>query len=186
MKLSKNIKNTLPIILIFGLIFLMLTSCQKWKDNPGQPLNLTNKYCNIPSAINYNYGFPGVVDNSVCILPSTPFVGKYVYTDSIYNTANALVSILTPKTIEISSIDSTRLKVSNFCDHTQDLIFVANKYYRAVSDSVIGIGIQLMCRPLDTLSGKLEFRQSDSSLLIDFNVISDTAVMKHIGRAYKI
>lgn len=176
-------QTQIAILLAFALL-PFVSSCEKWKDQPAKNLGLTNKYCNIPAAINYNVGFPGVEDNSICIYPSTPFVGQYRFRDSIYNNANEL-SIGDSINFMITATDSSRFSIQNFCGSATSLKFVANRYYRAEADSIIGAGTQLLCRSQDTLSGRVEYRNTDSSLYIEWTIVSDTAINIHKGRAYK-
>jgi hypothetical protein len=177
-------KHSLTRFIVALSFFPFFSSCEKWEDKPPTDLGLTNRYCNVPSAINYNFGFPGIEDNSVCIFPSTPFAGLYSFRDSIYNSAEEFI-LGDSFNFSISTIDSFRFVFNNFCANTNQLRFVANRFYRAESDSIIGAGLQLMCRNVDTLSGRLEFRPSDSSLLIEWSVTTDTGIYKHRGRAYK-
>lgn len=166
------------------LALLAFSACEKWKDTPAKDLGLTRKYCNLPSAINYNVGFPGVEDNSVCLLPSTPFIGNYRFRDTFYNNAEELF-VGDSINFSIRAIDTFRIKIKDFCANGSELGFIANRYYRAESDSIIGNGTQLMCRTADTLSGLVEYRTTDSSLFIEWTVVSDTGIFKHKGRAYK-
>lgn len=172
--------KTIPLLI---LILLSFSSCTKWKDKAAPDLGLTNKYCNLPSAINYNQNFPGIEDNSVCVFPSTPFVGRYVFQDSIYDQADVL-TIGNTYDFQISVVDSFRFAIQNFCS-SGSLLFKADRYYKATSDSVISPATQLFCRNLDTLSGTLLYRGADSSLYFDWTVVSDTAINFHKGRAYK-
>lgn len=173
---------------LFGCLILfalaIFSACEKWEDTPAKDLGLTSRYCNVPAAVNYNHGFPGIEDNSICVYPSTPFLGQYGFRDSIYNNANELI-LGDTFNFSISAADTFRFNINNFCSNGNQLGFTANRYYRAESDSVIGNGLQLMCRSQDTLSGLLEYRITDSSLYIDWTVVSDTGIYKHRGRAYK-
>jgi hypothetical protein len=165
------------------LLLFFFSACQKWADKPASDLGLKNKYCNIPSAINYNQGFPGIEDNSVCIFPSEPFVGSYTYQDSVYD--NNLVFLnSTTYHFNIVAINRTQMRIENFCS-SSSLLFTADRYYRASSDTVIGNGTQLMCRTLDTLGGTLVYKPADSSMYIEWKVISDTATNIHKGIAFK-
>jgi hypothetical protein len=177
----KHISKTKIIYLV---LLLSLPSCQKWEDKPAKDLGLTNKYCNIPSAINYNFAFPGIEDNTTCIFPSTPFVGTYYFQDSIYDEADQLFpgSLLT---LNVKAEDNFRFLMDGFCSNGNQLKFIADRFYRAAADSIIGQGTQFLCRNLDTLSGSLEYRAIDSSLYLDLKVISDTNIVFHRGRAYK-
>lgn len=174
----KKIKIFIPIILI------VLGACTKWKDKTAQDLGLKNKYCNNPAAINYNYGFPGITDSSVCIFPSSPFVGRYKFQDSIFGLSDQMV-LGDMHTFEIVSVDTVRFKIVNYCSSAQDIFFKANRYYKADVDSGIALGAWLFCRELDTLRGQLEYNSWDSSLTINWTVNSDTNVTTHKGKAYK-
>lgn len=164
---------------------MLLAGCQKWEDKPPPAIELTKRYCNIPSAINYNHNYPGIEDNSVCVFPSGPYVGNYTFVDSVFypdiDTAVPFPLI----NFSISSRNDTQLYVNNFCASGNQLAFSANRYYRAESDSVIAPGKQLMCRSLDTLSGTMEYRPADSSIYLEFTVVSDTGSAVHRGRAFK-
>src|SRR5947208_3141374 len=83
-----------PIVLMaLGVLFLISASCKKYTDQPGKSdPRLARKYCNDPSAVNYNRDFPGTEDNSICYYPTDVFKGQYTFTDSIYSGASVLVS----------------------------------------------------------------------------------------------
>lgn len=167
------------------LCVALLAGCQKWEDKTPPPIDLTKRYCNVPAAINYNHNFPGIEDNSVCIFPSGPYVGEYAFVDSVFY-PDVDTAVLFPLiNFNVSSRNDTQVYVNNFCSGGQQLAFSTNRYYRAVSDSVIAPGKQLMCRSLDTLSGTMEYRPADSSIYLEFTVVSDTGITTHKGRAYK-
>jgi hypothetical protein len=171
---------------VVALICLSLFSaCQKWEDKPGTDTGLTNRYCNVPAAINYNHNFPGIEDNSVCVFPSGPYIGNYVFTDSVFYPEVDTAVIFPQISFSISKRNDTQVYVNNFCSSGNQLAFSANRYFRAISDTVIGPGTQLMCRSLDTLSGTMEYRPADSSIYLEFMVVSDTGMTTHRGRAYK-
>lgn len=164
---------------------MALGSCAKWKDKPAQNLGLTNKYCNNPKAINYNWGFPGIEDSTVCVFPSDPFVGTYSYQDSVYWLNGTLDSGYTHLvTFSISKNNFNQFSLNGFCPGS-NFLFTADRYYNAVSDTIIGPGQQFMCRTLDTLTGGLTYNSTDSSLTINFTVVSDTGTTNHKGIAYK-
>lgn len=160
----------------------MFSACEKWEDKPAQDLGLTNKYCNIAEAINYNIGFPGVSDSTTCIFPADPFVGSYSFQDSIYTNADTVV---TSADFIITAKNRSHFSIYNFCSNANQLSFTADRYYRAASDSLIGAGLQLMCRTEDTLSGSIIFNVKDKSLSVEFKVVSDTGTSIHKGTAYK-
>ena len=162
----------------------LLSACNKWEDKPAEDLDLPNKYCNNPIAINYNVGFPGIEDNTVCIFPSDPYAGQYTFQDSVYSEDEVAMPGATIN-FQVNAVSQSGLAIRNFCGNGNELLFTADRYFRAASDSIIGQGTQLMCRSADTLSGTLEYRAYDSSLYIDFKVVSDTGTSTHKGRAYK-
>lgn len=172
------------IILLF-LPLTLLYACQKWEDSPGENLGLTNRYCNIPEAINYNHNFPGIEDSTVCVYPSYPFVGTYRFQDSVYDEFGNLTSLGSDYTFRIIAKDRYKFDLTDFCAPGSLMFFTADRYYRAYSDSLIGDGRQFFCRESDTLSGQMVYRPSDSSLQIQWSVRSDTAFHNHSGRAYK-
>lgn len=167
-----------------SLLFLSLLifSCQKWEDKPAQDLGLTNKYCNDPVAVNYNHGFPGVPDNSVCVYPAQVFEGTYGFRDSIFFPDNSF-RLGDSIVFTVTSVNKQKLAFNGFCDANQ-LFFLADRYYKAISDTVIGKS-QLMCRSVDTLSGNLTKNILDSTISINFTVVSDTDITYHRGTAYK-
>lgn len=177
-------RNLFPLICLLFPVWAGLSSCEKWKDPQPQDLGLTRKYCNIPSAINYNREFPGVEDNTTCIFPSDPFIGNYVYEDSVY--IDGVEGSIPWGTIHFSILkkDSTKFELKDYCG-SRNLMFTANRYFHAVTDTLLTKGVQLYCRDLDTLQGTLDYRGSDSSLYIEFTVKSDTLTAVHRGRAYK-
>src|SRR6218665_3868599 len=87
MKFNKIIVN-----ISYTLIFLCISSCKKWVDEKGPDLGLTNKYCNIPDAVNYNWGFPGIADSLVCYYPADVFKGDFILHDSIFGTNDSFIS----------------------------------------------------------------------------------------------
>jgi hypothetical protein len=175
----------LKLITLLFLLVLAGVSCKKWQDKPGEDPGLKTHYCNIPAAVNYNHGFPGIEDNSVCIFPSDPFVGTYRFLDTVIR-PEIDTSYPAAITFRIVKITDSAFAFTDFCGSSgRQWTFTANRYYHAITDTVVGPGKQLMCRDADTLSGSLDYRTGDSSLYIIFNVISDTGFAIHQGTAYK-
>src|ERR1043165_5567011 len=72
------------IILSLALVMGFAFSCKKWQDPaPKEDPRLTRHYCNDPSAVNYNWDFPGKPDNSVCFYPADLFAGTYMFYDTV-------------------------------------------------------------------------------------------------------
>lgn len=171
----------LPVILCTGIAI----SCKKYKDNPGPTdPRLDRPYCNDPQAVNYNWGFPGKPDNSICLYPTDLFTGSYDYYDSIYDGSNKLVGQVTT-TLSMTAMDHTKMRISGFCGSSA-YSFTANRQFRAEGDSILAGGAQLFCRPVDTLSGYI-FKDSVVGQTVHFNltVASDTGVYYHRGSAIK-
>jgi hypothetical protein len=151
-------------------------------------------FCNDPIAANYNVGFPGIADNTVCIYPRDLFVGKYLYRDSVYIEPSGLyvftdsfyINIL-PKPYDTSK---RKIQVTGFCGSTT-LYLTAGPTYIATVDTLIGdtttlYSGQRLCRIQDTGNGTITKDRIDSTVLhISFQVESDTGLTQHMGTAIK-
>jgi hypothetical protein len=191
--------NFLKIVAFSLLVPAFLFSCKKWSDPaaPQDPRLDDNKYCNDPDAVNYNWNFPGVPDNSVCIFPADLFKGTYSFTDSIYNVQNVFDSARSQNTytLHIIALGKRTLRITGFCSASDSLKFTAERStYRATADTTIFLNDttkvfgQFFCRTQDTLSGSVSKNQNDSSgrtVRVDFRVVSDTGVYFHRGTAIK-
>ena len=178
------------------LIFLtaataMLLSCAKWKDPKPVNLHLTNPYCNDPAAVNYNWGFPGKPDNTICYYPNTLFLGTYMMHDSMYRDTLFIGADSFLINVTISDTSHTKVFVSGFCN-TGTLRFTAAPTYVATVDTTVGDTTTLhqgqpFCVLTDTLSGTItkSILDSPTVLFISFQVASDTIITTHTGRAIK-
>lgn len=156
-----NLKTVL--LLTAALAVLIAASCLKVKNPaPVKPNpNLTNHYCNDPNAINYNWGFPGIPDSSVCIYPVDPFLGKWQLVDSVFH-SDSTFNYVDTQTITFESTDDTlheHLKITGLCNGGNTfLTATANKYRQATIDSMDNhTAGQLFCSPTDTISGEFQF-----------------------------
>jgi hypothetical protein len=179
---------------------LALASCKKYEDKVGVAGDqLTNSYCNDPEAVNYNWGFPGKPDNTLCFYPTDSLIGTYFFRDTIFYSQDMKFTRVDSFEIALELIDRTRfrfrpLKNSVFC--SDDVVnFKADKFFKATADSTwlpdsVQIpGQALKCRRQDTLSGFITTTsQHDKKIKINFTVISDTGskLTYHIGTATKI
>lgn len=172
--------------LLVACLFMVLgMACKRYTDpDPFSDDRLTNPYCNDPSAVNYNWGFPGKPDNSVCVYPSAVFAGQYQVNDTVWD--NAQNPVLTQSfSLHIIPIDTVRMKLIGFCDtavHTAR----ANRFLRFNLDTVIGLG-QLYCAGKDTLlvqGNKLSLTDT-GGFNMEYYLMTDTGVVIHRGRAYK-
>lgn len=180
-------KNVFIVILLITAMY----SCTKSEpyNEPNEQL-FENKYCNDPEAINYNDGFPGTPDNSICIYPKDVFVGTYALRDSVLNLDFELDTIWVMD-ISVYALSNNVLRVTGFCNQGDSLDFTADRYYKATADSVLFPDSTLLpgqygCRALDTLIGTLRKDQLDTNLLrINWTITSDTGINYHIGTAVK-
>jgi hypothetical protein len=173
------------ILIIVSVAYIFLPSCAKWVDKKAVDPNLTNPYCNDPYAVNYNWGFPGRPDDSICFYPEDLFKGKYSFIDSV---------LLPDNTFLFSRIDSfsiyglgdTLIGLVGFCPNLSDTLKLsAGRNYQAIVDTVVGYG-QFGCRQLDTLAGYLsKLSYDDTPMVVYFTVTSDTGSTIHKGTAYK-
>ena len=168
----------------FTVIILILASCEKYKDVPGDPNNplLQRPYCNDPAGVNYNWDFPGKPDNATCIYPADVFVGNYTYTDSIYDASQSFIRAQVLN-LNVSSSGQEKIAISGFCPGSS-ISLTASRRLRADADTVVGFG-QLLCRPTDTVTGAISRPDITGSVLFDFTVISDTGLNYHRGSAVK-
>ena len=171
----------------------MSVSCnKKWKDPaPVDDPRLTNLYCNNPRAVNYNLGFPGKPDNSVCFFPSDLFIGTYLLKDSVYLSTSGLFLSADSFLINIIKLSDSTIGVTGFCKSGARLHMTAGPTYVATMDTTVGDTLsinrgQIMCRIQDTISGTISKDRVDSSLLhIALQVVSDTGITVLLGKARK-
>ncbi len=169
---------------------ILIFSCKKYQDSaPVNDPRLTNPYCNDPAAVNYNWGFPGKADNTICFYPTDLFRGTYQYIDSVYLTSSNYFIYADTLILSIHSLSHTRISVFGFCGNGDSLNLTAVGYVStidsAVGDSVTARG-QFLCRMADTVSGSISDNLLDTTLHIYFNVVSDTGLTYHMGRAKKL
>lgn len=164
---------------------LFLISCEGYKDPaPFTDPRIVNKYCNIPSAINYNWNFPGVPDDSVCVFPAQIYTGTYFYRDSIYNTTGLLLD-QDSFYVTFNQVDTTRLQITGLCPGLI-LTAKANRYYHFNLDSIAGNG-QFFCAGTDTIMGggsKTDLWDT-THIHLNYEVHTDTSILVHSGTAIK-
>lgn len=191
-------------ILILGVL-LALAACDKWKDKPAQNLGLTNLYCNDPTAVNYNWNFPGKPDNTVCFYPADLFAGvDSFFIDSIFQKDLSFTkrdSFL----LTIVKLTNSSIMMSGYCDSNRNYnwTLTAARNYTASVDTVLGGIGPAFCRGRDTLTGDTltGLISRDNTMLYDthdtgsarvdtfllhfnFTVNSDTGITLHKGTAH--
>jgi len=181
------------VILFFAISTVVLFSCAKWKDPEPKDLGLTNPYCNDPAAVNYNWGFPGRADNSVCFYPNSLFVGTYMYYDSVYRDTLFIGADSTIITLSPRDPDPThsKLNLAGICGLT--IWLTALPGYQATVDTLVGDTTtmtqgQLYCGAHDTLNGIVSRSRLDSPTLLRMNfiVVTDSVLTTHNGTARKL
>jgi hypothetical protein len=179
------------LILICCTLFCagLIISCAKYKDpKPISDPRLTKHYCNDPTAVNYNWDFPGVPDNAVCFYPTDVFAGKYLFRDSVRIKSGYLFIHADSFILTINRLSPTKMSVFGFCSNGDSLLLTANPTFQASVDTTVGDSItaygQFFCSQRDTVNGTIIENRIDSVLTINFEVASDTGVTTlHIGTA---
>ena len=178
------------LIALFTVAISIFISCNKWVDpKPVNDPRLTNPYCNDPAAVNYNWGFPGKPDNTICFYPTDDFKGRYVYYDSIYSESGSTAGnflYAQTDTLNIYALSHTKLIIIGFCG--TDTLKMTAVTFTASVDTVVGDTLtatqgQLLCSSNDTVNGTIFYSRIDSQLHVNLQVVSDTWQYSHIGKA---
>ncbi len=173
------------IILIAGGIF----SCNKYTSPKGYTdPRLTNHYCNDPKGVNYNWGFPGIPDNTLCFYPTDVFAGKYLFRDSVYLQTGYIFIFADSIVLTIKKLSDSQMSVFGLCPNGDSLLMTATPLFTAYVDTLVGDTLtnwgQSFCGSKDTINGTISQNRIDSVLTINFQVISDTSVITlHTGHA---
>lgn len=180
------------ILVVVTFASAVFFSCKKWQDPaPVDNSNINNPYCNDPDAVNYNWGFPGKPDNTVCFYPSDLFQGTYILKDTILGAQSDLFLKADSLLITITKKSKTQVVLNGLCPSGKELLLSANASYTATIDTTVGDSLtlnpgQFFCRDLDTVAGALALDKADSSLVyLNFTVVSDTGKTIYSGRAIK-
>ncbi len=173
------------ILLIFSFGFLFY-SCQKWHDPKGYTdPRLTNPYCNDPLAVNYNWGFPGRPDDSVCYYPTDFYRGRFIYTDSIYLSDNTY-SYSKVDTLWFTALSKVDIEGTGFCSFADSFHFLVDNTIKATLDTVVGGFGPSFCDPTDTVNGYITIDPIDSSLYhFNLTVNGTAGITYHLGSAIK-
>ena len=180
-----------PGLLIAALAAMVLFACTKYKDPPpaGPDDRLKDRYCNDSKAVNYNWGFPGIPDNSVCIYAVDSFIGTWIFRDTVLLPNNEIAEIIVKNLTFTSTEDTvkTHLAVTGWCSNSTPFYITANKYGRAIVDSLAtGVPGQLLCTSTDTLNGYFHKRQyGRDTMKIELTVTNATGTRYHRGVAIK-
>lgn len=165
----------------------LMAGCKKYEDKPGDGSDprLQNPYCNNPDAVNYNWGFPGKPDSSVCTYPTDYFGGQYLFVDSVFlpDGTSAFADSIYLSFIPLSR---EKLGVTGFCLPGDTLKLTVNRYLRATIDTTVVAG-QLLCQPGDTIAGYFWRSLEDSvKMHLNYSIVRDTGVSTHAGTAIRL
>lgn len=181
-----GISISLILLIVVGSL-----SCKKWEDPaPVDDARISRPYCNDPTAVNYNWNFPGKPDNTTCYYPSDLFVGNYTLNDTIYDDKDVYLAALT-RDISLTKVSYNQVAVNGLCDFGSNLVVTAWAPYFAAVDTTVGDTLsesqgQLFCRTQDTVTGYFSRDKIDSSLVyIELTVKSDTGRTIHRAFARK-
>lgn len=170
------------LVIFSSIVFI---ACKPYSDpSPIEDPRIINPYCNDPSAVNYNWNFPGIPDNSTCFYPSDVFEGSYIFSDSLVD-AQLNVIDTSSYAIQILKLDSVHANLCNLCG-TKCVSIRAFKYLEFSIDTIVGNG-QVFCNSTDTVSGIGIKSSLQDSLAFQINYIiqTDTGKQYHIGTAVK-
>lgn len=180
------------IIIFTVLVTALVYACKKSEpfDTVTQE-DLADRYCNDPIAINYNIGFPGTPDNSICIYPTDVFTDTYELEDSVFN-ADVELDTVYNYTVRFLRISQTRVFLTGYCPGGDSLELTADRYYKASVDSTLLLPDstllpgQVFCRQLDTISGSIiKYPDDSNKIRITFTIASDTGINLHYGTGIK-
>jgi hypothetical protein len=175
--------TTLRFLAVCFLCTIVVFGCKKYADPPPTVTDkLTTPYCNIPAAVNYNWGFPGIVTNTVCIYPSELFEGTYTFYDSVLN-ANAEFEPFDTSIVTISKVTDSTLTIAGLCPSSFSA--KATKNFRFTLDSTTAFG-QVHCNNNDTINGGgIKQLFSDTNFKFTYNLINNAVVKEHKGTFIK-
>lgn len=173
---------------VLALLLCGMASCKQEENtyNTTDPRLQTNRYCNDPEAVNYNWGFPGKPDSTICIYPSDLYKGRFTFRDSVYDQDGYLDSVASQNTYQltITTAGKNAIRVAGFCANT--LALSAPRVGFQASLDTNAITGQIFCRPQDTVNGFITRNFSDTTQLqIQFTVYADTSIRTHRGTAVR-
>ncbi len=177
--------------LVVACAGFLLGSCDKYADPPNSNGDdrLTNPYCNDPRAINYNWGFPGKPDSTVCKYPIDNFKGSWQFNDTVYLPDSSIAEIASRNLTFTSTEDTVlqHLNVTGFCNNNRGIKITADLFQTALTDTLIPFteGGQLFCSDADTVMGKFVSIDSAKQIKISLTEITPLGTRYHTGIAIK-
>jgi hypothetical protein len=174
--------TALRLVTFIMLYTIIIIGCVKYKDpTPITTDKLTTPYCNILTAVNYNWGFPGVPNNSICTYPADLFLGTYIFYDSVLNAVAEYVPF-DSNIIEISKVSDSTILIKGLCGSNSSTFSAkATKNYRFSLDSNTTLG-QVFCSNNDTINGfGMKNFYNDSNFKFSYNLINNAIITEHKG-----
>jgi hypothetical protein len=177
-----QIPSLFALTMVLAIVFW---GCKKYTDPSPNPINnFTSHYCNNPKAVNYNWGFPGIEDNSICIFPADLFAGNYTYYDSILDVVNQIYIPYDTMDITINKLTDSTMTIVGQCAATQ-LTARATKNYRFSLDSTSDKG-QTYCTINDTISGAgIKQQFNDTIFKYNYTISNNDIIQEHKGYLFK-
>lgn len=174
---------------VMGLV-LALSSCSKPDKNGGDISGqLTNKYCNLPSAVNYNWGFPGIEDNSTCFFARDYFIGNWNFVDTVLLEDSTFIEAKVYNfQFEAQDGDTshTKMNMKGWCG-SSNILLAVNRYYIANSDTTNNVeGWQIVCNGTDSVKVDLSRNMIDTNKVdIHIRQFRNDTLFHHRGQAVK-
>jgi len=118
---------------------MLLGACTKNTDKKGPDISdqLNRKYCNIPRAVNYNWNFPGIEDNSTCFFATDFYEGSWMFVDTVKSRDETVIRIDTLGfDLRKMAQDTTyqKMTMTGWCG-TEALTINVDRFYLARTDS---------------------------------------------------
>ncbi len=165
----KDIKNKYILApLLLGLVSFF-ASCEKHEDKPIKDWDGEGFYCNDPEAVNYNWGFPGNINDSLCIYPTDLFVGDWILTDTVFNDTFAIVEIQERTISFVNKSDDSMshlMELQGYCNNNTPIVLQANRFMLASLVDLIEDDLgQLGCDGESILTGFIRLKDFQSDTL---------------------
>jgi hypothetical protein len=191
--MMKDLRGLMAFAVLMSVIIIACKKSDSQNASAADGYNLDNPYCNDPEAVNYNHGFPGKPDNSICFYPTDVFDGVYTFEDQVFYSTEYIFSPEASDTFDITlkPVSRTQMQVFGICKGGEAIKFTADKYYRAVGDSTFVVDSlklpgQIFCNNTkDTVTGIITRTPYSDTLTLSLAVVSDTGIVYHTGKAYK-
>lgn len=152
-----------------AMFIIFSIACKKPSDQsvPDISDQLTRPYCNDPIAANYNVGFPGIPDNSVCVYPYDKFLGTWDLKDSIFREDNTLYLVMDRiiTFIPVSTdTNKNQMQILDWCASPIDIY--CNKYGKAYIVNTLPYpdSAQVICST-DTIMGTFQLINNEDSAM---------------------